>query len=202
MAYDPVRAVTVLFGGYDDNAGSTAQTWEWNGTVWTQRGVSGPPPRRQFAMIYDVARGATVLFGGTISDPGSGNTTTSGDTWEWDGALWVQGPVNGPAPRTLHAMGYDAAHASVVLFGGGEAYHFGSIQMITGETWTLNSPCGSADFNGDGSVGTDADILDFFSCLSGFCCPACGSADFNGDGDVGTDADIEAFFRVLAGGSC
>jgi hypothetical protein len=62
--------------------------------------------------------------------------------------------------------------------------------------------CGSADFNHDGDVGTDADILDYFSCLSGFCCPACDSADFNGDGDVGTDADIEAFFRVLAGGNC
>jgi hypothetical protein len=62
--------------------------------------------------------------------------------------------------------------------------------------------CGSADFNGDGDTGTDADIEAFFACLGGTCCAACGSADFNGDGDVGTDADIEAFFRVLAGGSC
>jgi hypothetical protein len=62
-------------------------------------------------------------------------------------------------------------------------------------------PC-TPDFNGDGDIGTDADISDFFSCLAGNCCPACGPADFNGDGDVGTDADIESFFRVLAGGSC
>jgi uncharacterized membrane protein len=62
--------------------------------------------------------------------------------------------------------------------------------------------CGSADFNGDGDVGTDADIEAFFACLAGTCCRTCGSADFNGDGDVGTDADIEAFFRVLAGGTC
>jgi subtilase family serine protease len=65
-------------------------------------------------------------------------------------------------------------------------------------TLTVNS----ADFNGDGSVGTDADIEAFFACLSGSCCPTCGSADFNGDGATGTDADIESFFRVLAGGSC
>jgi subtilisin family serine protease len=64
------------------------------------------------------------------------------------------------------------------------------------------APCGSADFNGDGDIGTDADIEAFFACLAGACCPTCGSADFNGDGDVGTDADIEAFFRVLAGGHC
>jgi probable HAF family extracellular repeat protein len=59
-----------------------------------------------------------------------------------------------------------------------------------------------ADFNGDGDVGTDADIEAFFECLAGNCCATCGSADFNGDGDVGTDADIESFFSVLAGGPC
>jgi hypothetical protein len=62
--------------------------------------------------------------------------------------------------------------------------------------------CGSADFNGDGDSGTDADIEAFFACIAGSCCATCGSADFNGDGDVGTDVDIEAFFRVLAGGTC
>jgi probable HAF family extracellular repeat protein len=58
------------------------------------------------------------------------------------------------------------------------------------------------DFNGDGAVGTDADIEAFFACLGGNCCPTCGSADFNGDGAIGTDADIESFFRVLGGGPC
>ena len=60
----------------------------------------------------------------------------------------------------------------------------------------------SADFNGDGDTGTDADIEAFFMCLAGNCCTACGTADFDGDGDTGTDADIEAFFRVLGGGAC
>jgi hypothetical protein len=64
--------------------------------------------------------------------------------------------------------------------------------------------CGTADFNGDGDFGTDADIESFFFCLAGTCCDTCWSAgaDFNGDGDTGTDADIEAFFRVLAGNPC
>ncbi len=60
----------------------------------------------------------------------------------------------------------------------------------------------NADFDGDGDVGTDADIEAFFACLAGTCCSTCASADFNGDGDTGTDADIEGFFTVLAGGSC
>jgi hypothetical protein len=62
--------------------------------------------------------------------------------------------------------------------------------------------CCRADFNGDGDIGTDADIAAFFACLGGDCCATCGSADFNCDGDIGTDADIASFFRVLAGGSC
>ncbi len=62
--------------------------------------------------------------------------------------------------------------------------------------------CGFADFNGDGDVGTDADLEAFFACLGGQCCPTCGSADFDADGDIGTDADIEAFFRILSGSNC
>jgi Immunoglobulin I-set domain len=74
---------------------------------------------------------------------------------------------------------------------------------VTSAAATLTvSCCGSADFDGDGDIGTDADIAAFFECLGGSCCPTCGSPDFNGDGDIGTDADIEAFFRVLAGGTC
>jgi uncharacterized membrane protein len=59
----------------------------------------------------------------------------------------------------------------------------------------------SADYNGDGSAGTDQDIEDFFRCFAGDCCQLC-TPDFNDDGSVATDSDIEAFFRVLAGGSC
>jgi hypothetical protein len=69
-------------------------------------------------------------------------------------------------------------------------------------SWVILRPCcGSADFDRDGDIGTDADIEAFFACLAGACCPGC-TSDFNYDGDIGTDSDIEAFFRVLAGGSC
>jgi hypothetical protein len=75
-----------------------------------------------------------------------------------------------------------------------------NVQYLT--RLTLAPPCGSADFDGDGDTGTDADIEAFFACLGGNCCPTCGTADFDQDGDTGTDADIEAFFRVLGGGTC
>src|SRR5262245_10460881 len=58
MAYDSVRGVTVLFGGID------AETWEWNGSSWSFRSITGPSWRGAHAMAFDSARGVTVLFGG------------------------------------------------------------------------------------------------------------------------------------------
>jgi len=82
-----------------------------------------------------------------------------------------------------------------------------TVISATGIDWTnpYTPPpiCGSADFNHDGDIGTDADIEAFFACLGGTCCATCPQdADYNCDGDAGTDADIESFFRVLAGGNC
>src|ERR1051325_3515160 len=81
----------------------------------------------------------------------------------------------------------------------------GGFELSGGFWTTIDAPgCGSADFNCDGDIGTDADIEAFFACLSGTCpsAPCPNTADFNADGDVGTDSDIEAFFRVMAGGNC
>ncbi len=113
-------------------------------------------------------------------------------------------------PRGVYQLG----NGNIIWSNGSGA----SVYNVTTQTSTLVYPgggrffdvlslaptCGTADFDGDGDVGTDADIEAFFACLGGNCCATCfpGGADFNQDGDVGTDADIEAFFRVLGGGNC
>ncbi|HYE62183.1 MAG TPA: hypothetical protein VD997_09315 [Phycisphaerales bacterium] len=88
----------------------------------------------------------------------------------------------------------------------GTSGNFTSLQSpIAMRLVQTNAPvCGTADYNGDGDIGTDQDIEAFFACLGGSCCPTCfeGGSDFNGDGDFGTDQDIESFFRVLGGGPC
>jgi autotransporter-associated beta strand protein len=109
------------------------------------------------------------------------------------------------ATVTLGAFG-GATYTGTISYNGnfstGLADHSGNDVVIYGIVGT--SRCGSADFNCDGDIGTDADIESFFACLAGSCpsAPCTSNADFNGDGDVGTDTDIEAFFRVLAGGNC
>jgi hypothetical protein len=141
--------------------------------------------------------------------------------WQWrpagtDWTAWrdiVEGENNDPQTSAPLFMATDSSSASISLRNIPGAptgplevrvtVHNGYGQgTSSAAAWTpLRCNC-SPDFNGDGDIGTDTDIQDFFACLGGDCCPRCGSADFNGDGDLGTDADIEAFFRVLAGGSC
>jgi hypothetical protein len=81
---------------------------------------------------------------------------------------------------------------------------FGDSVDVNGDGVPDECQCGTADFDGDGDLGTDADIEAFFACLGGSCCATCypNGADFNNDGDIGTDEDIESFFRVLGGGDC
>ncbi|MBI4603155.1 MAG: VWA domain-containing protein [Planctomycetes bacterium] len=112
MAYDAARQVTVLFGGFGVGGGALRRdTWEWDGTSWTEVSNAGPSARGAHAMAYDSARGVAVLFGGS----GGGFL---GDTWEWDGATWTLAASSGPPARAAHAMAYDAARGVTVLFGG------------------------------------------------------------------------------------
>jgi hypothetical protein len=126
MAYDSARGVTVLFGGHFGDG----ETWEWDGTSWIQRLVTGPSPRTGHAMAYDTARGVTVLFGGT-----QGNVRFE-DTWEWNGSSWNPQVIDGPSPRVIHAMAYDMARSTAVLFGGQVASG-----RASGDTWGLRPTC-------------------------------------------------------------
>jgi hypothetical protein len=141
--------------------------------------------------------------------------------WSFDGALSPSQNVFQPliSPRTART-GHNARLKNSIdgsstgprtWFEGREGFSAGlsdgrayELPFILHGTSSPLPPCGSADFNCDGDVGTDADIESFFACLSGTCpaAPCASNADFNADGDIGTDADIEAFFRVLGGGSC
>jgi hypothetical protein len=123
----------------------------------------------------------------------------------------------GRGSSSLNAFAGTTSGAIMAMSDDGSVYFFACIHDSTGAD--LQTPsffgdpngffrvhfqpsCNTADFDGDGDLGTDADIEAFFACLGGNCCGTCGSADFNADGDIGTDADIESFFRVLGGGPC
>jgi len=136
MAYDPVRARGVLFGGWSGMS-ALGDTWEWDGVNWALRSpATSPSGRYSHAMAFDAARGRVVLFGGTAG---------GAETWEWDGANWIQRtPATSPSSRYAHAMAYDAARARVVLFGGSNgATSFGDTWEWDGANWTQRAPATS-----------------------------------------------------------
>src|SRR5262249_18210622 len=67
LAYDSARGRTVLFGGSAGPAFNylpIQDTWEWDGTDWTQRVIPlSPPARANHVLAFDSGRGRTVLFG-------------------------------------------------------------------------------------------------------------------------------------------
>ena len=98
MAYDEVRKVAVLYGGWvwPDCNSMSDETWEWDGVTWTRRILSiKPPPLRDQYMAYDSDRGVIVLFGGTSL--GCENTN---QTWEYGHQPIVHtgGPFELPGP--------------------------------------------------------------------------------------------------------
>lgn len=111
MAYDSARGRTVLFGGLSTVGGVRFfnDTWEWDGTNWTQMADSGPAARCESAMAFDAERKQTVLFSGNIKTP---------DTWGWDGLNWTQLADSGPPARDQSAMAYDAQRKQILIFSG------------------------------------------------------------------------------------
>jgi hypothetical protein len=78
-------------------------------------------------MVYDSRRDRVVLFGGVAGGEGMG------DTWEFDGEHWLRVATDGPSPRGLYAMTYDAARGKTVLFGGTPAPRPDAPSL--GDTW-------------------------------------------------------------------
>jgi hypothetical protein len=132
LAFDITRARVVLFGGTDGFAvADLNDTWEFDGSDWTQMHPASQPSLRRFArMEYDAARAQVVLFGGGV---GLYGVPTFNDTWEWNGAVWTpRSPATSPPPRLGHGMTYNFAHARIVLFGGSVAWG----QQLLNDTWT------------------------------------------------------------------
>lgn len=137
IVYDSARGKCVLFGGILSN--TFGDTWEWDGTTWTNRSVSGPSPRQVFGMVYDSLRHRTVLYGGL--SPGG----ILSDTWEWDGTAWTQVAASGPGPRCGATFAFDSFRGRTVLFGGqGTGPVLGDTWEYDGTSWSLVSSGGPA----------------------------------------------------------
>ncbi|MBK8101525.1 MAG: hypothetical protein IPK26_30970 [Planctomycetes bacterium] len=131
MAFDTARGRAVLFGGWDAPVGNIVfqDTWEWDGTTWTQRAPAFVPTEREsHVMAYDLQRGRTVMWGGQDF-----NFNLLTETLEWDGTNWQnRNPANSPPGRLLAGMCYDLTRGVCVLFGGDDGTN------LLADTWEWN----------------------------------------------------------------
>ncbi len=115
VALIATRSKILLHGGLAFGITGLPDTWEFDGTSWTQRTpVHSPGNALGHALAYDAGRDRVVMFGG-----GSNLAARSNTTWEWDGVDWLQqSPAHSPPGRTQPAMTYDPVRGKTVLFGG------------------------------------------------------------------------------------
>jgi hypothetical protein len=106
VAYDSHRQAVVVFGGqtgFNFGTGVLGDTWEWNGTDWSELAVSGPSARSFVKMVYDQRRRKIVLFGGYDG------AQFVNDTWELGSDLDIVGE---PAGSNVAAGGHAELHVA------------------------------------------------------------------------------------------
>ena len=139
---------TLLWGGFESDQGDGVpgsgvavkpEMWEWNGNEWTVIDSGTPSSRTNYGAAYDARRDRVVVFGGR-SQCGSGSYL--GETWEWDGASWLQRfPINAPSPRERCRLAYDTFRSRVVLYGGTDGSNtFADTWEWDGDNWIQRSP--------------------------------------------------------------
>jgi hypothetical protein len=125
MVYDSSRQRILMFGGTgrtDDYYGDNNDSWEWDGTAWTD--VTGADPdkrpsiRNGAGMAYDTRRQKTVMYGG-------GETFVLpryDDTWTRDDGNWRRRAQAGTGPGkqvTVNSMAYDREQGLTVVLTNG-----------------------------------------------------------------------------------
>lgn len=81
LTFDSIRNVVLLTGGVSDPAqrtGDYEDTWEYNGSTWTQLQTVGSLQREAFGLAFDPERQQTILFGGQHT----GIPNSYNDTWQ------------------------------------------------------------------------------------------------------------------------
>ncbi len=117
LAFDSVRGRTVLFGGGDPTF--VSDTWTFGNGAWLRLATNDGHVVSGGAVSFDTARDRLVVVG-------------SGQTWEFDGAAWVQRLVANPPNDVTHEgrMAYDASRGVSVLYGDGQTWEWDGLSWV------------------------------------------------------------------------
>ena len=171
--YDPVRHVSVLFGGNGVRgwwSDFLNDTWTFDGSRWSHKSPTTMPTARAYsAVAFDSHRGVTTLFGGWT------NNGALTDSWTWDGTGWTQVAPAASNPPALFPLGlaYRQADDSLVLVGqvtsGTSIYAMAQTWTFAQQTWRQVISGGTApclDHYGASAQDLQRGVLVFFG---GYC---------------------------------
>ena len=93
--------------------------------AWELSPATGPSHGLWPGMAYAMSTSKCYLYGG------ASGTTTSDETWSYDGTTWAQMlPTTNPGERHTFAICYDSIRDVIVMFGGADGNY-----VPSGETW-------------------------------------------------------------------
>lgn len=151
MSYDGTNVV--MFSGQGGpSVGTLADTWTWNGAVWTKATPATSPFGRYKAEMSYLAGTGAVMFGGF---GGAGNGVYLNEIWVWNGTTWaLLSPATSPSARVDHAMA--AGPSSVIVFGGSSSNsQLNDTWSFNGTTWTQLSPATAPSIRSGASMAYD-----------------------------------------------
>jgi hypothetical protein len=136
MASDSQGSV-ILFGGVQGAGNLLADTWEWDGSAWSNPAPGITPPPLAFASMAPGVSGTAWLFGGA-DDTGDGLD----QLWMYNSGSWsnMNGSIgNMPPPRQGAAMTFDGTY--IWLFGG-----LSNDRGPLNDLWRLNVDLGATEW--------------------------------------------------------
>lgn len=131
MVYDAERGRVVMYGGnLPNNITNYADTWEYDGSVWTK--VADGVPHKSYGpgMAFDSTRKSVMMVAGQTD-----NANAWREAWTWDGSTWLRESTAGPTNGYGVSFDYDRTRGHGVLFGG--SVIFGNVARFN-NTWTWN----------------------------------------------------------------
>jgi hypothetical protein len=133
LVEEPRVGGALLVGG-GINEANRADTWRFDGTLWTKVSSQKESPNVMNAVATPVG-GGVVLFGSAYWHQSVGKREP-GQTWIWEGRQWEQVGVDvgGPSARFHSSMAYYPPQNSAILFGGGSAPL--GMGEVYNDTWT------------------------------------------------------------------
>lgn len=142
LSFDQDTNNLVLFGGSSGYQGTDlSDTWQWDGSNWSQLTPAAAPPARAAAtMDYDPAAHGLVLFG---SDHGAT------DTWLYSSGNWSRlSPTATPTGRGYAVSAYDPVDQTELIGFGGAGGSVGSplgdLWYFSGGNWSTTLPAAAA----------------------------------------------------------